>query len=210
MSQRSRKKNRSAGKMKERVLQPPQIAIVPSIHHTFRFTNGATVTRLSLTFQGLLDLMCVAATATSAYRLWGAVRLRKICIWCTGASSTVPTTIAIQKLFSGASTGANSKLYTDTVLGTAATAFVKVGFDDSEAVGQWQGGGNATASYCNITLPQGSIVDVTLSAVFIEDNLSTAAVTGAVAGATVGQTYVRSLDSPAGTTQLVPVSYFTV
>ncbi len=211
MSQRyKRSQNKSARRIKERVLQPPQLAIVPCIHHTFRFTNAATVTRLNLTFQSLLDLMCVAVTANSAYRLFGAVRLKSIKIWCAGVSQTQPATVSFQKFSSTTATmGANSKLYTDTVLGSASTAFVMVKFNDSEAVGQWQGVGSIS-TYGNITCPTGSIVDVTFSATLIEDNLSASVVTGAVAGATAGQTYVRSLDSAAGTTQLVPVSYFTV
>ncbi len=207
MSQRQNR--RSSGKMKGQVLQPPQLVIVPSIHHTFRFTNGAAVTRLSLTFQGLLDMLCMATSATAAYRLLGAIRLKRVRIWASATALLQPTTISFQKFSSSSGTGADSKLYSDTVLGTSATAFIEVKFNDSEAVGQWQGQ-SSTLTFGNITLPQGSIVDVTFSGVLIEDNLSTTNVTGAVAGATTGQTYVRSLDSPAGTTQLAPVSYFTV
>lgn len=202
----SRKNGR---KMKEQVLQPMQIAIVPSINHTFRFTNASVVTRLSLTFQGLLDMMCVATSATAAYRLFGAIRLRRIRIWSAASSGTAPTTISFQKFSQSSGTGADSKLFTDTVLGTAATAFIEVKFNDSEAVGQWQGHAS-TLNYGSITLPQGSIVDVTFNAIMIEDNLSTSPVAGAVAAATTGQTYVRSLDSPTGGTQLTPLSYFTI
>ena len=187
---------------------PPQIATSICFGHKFRFLASAAISSRNLTFVELLDLLCVAVTTTSAYRICGSVKLNSIEMWAATTTASSSQTVSFQKFGSLVGAAGNSKLYSDTALGVSNVAHVKVRFNDGEQLGQWQNG-TATGIYGAITIPQGGVVD--LSVTFTLNEVSgTAAVTGTVAAASVGQIYLRSLDNGQATPQLTPISYVTI
>ncbi len=187
---------------------PPQIDVPIVLGKTYRFQSSAAITGRNLIFTEILDLLCMAATATSAYRIVGSVKLKKIEIWATSPTLDSPVTVSFQKLSSTAGTGADSIVKSDTSMGYDRPAHLVVKFRENEQVAQWQNQ-NQTALYGSITVPKGAIVDLTY-AFAVQESLVATAVTGAVAGATVGAVYLRALDNSQATPQLIPVSYNTI
>jgi len=62
---------------------------------------------------------------------------------------------------------------------------------------------------CNITCPQGTIIDVNMTVELIDDETTNTTITGAIVGATPGVLYTRPLDSLAGTAFLIPLGVNT-
>jgi hypothetical protein len=200
--------------MKKRVikkkenLSPPSLTTSLSVGHTFRFQAVAASAGFTFTTTFLGDLMCVAATTTSAYQLANAVKLRKIEMWGPPSSSLVPVTVSAD--FAGSTSGAYgpSRIRSDTSVGATRVAHLVVKPPKDSQVSQWQSAisGNQLAT---LVFPAGAIIDIHYT-MTVRDTASVQAVTGAVAGATVGQVYVRALDSPSGTANLPPISYITI
>jgi len=98
----------------------------------------------------------------------------------------------------------------DQSIGSTEPAHVRSKPPVASLIADWHNSSN-TDSLFVINGPAGLIVDV--SAVFqsADGNTGAAAtaVTGTVAGATVGQMYVRALDSVGSTTNLVPQGVLT-
>ncbi len=212
MSASQRNKNKSQGRrnqMKGKSDGPPQLAIALRMGHTFRFSATAAITNRTLTFTELLDLLCMAVTTTSAYRLLASVKLKRIRIWAASSSGSAPVTVAFQPSSTVSGSFGSSVTYSDTVLGTARNAFLDVKIKDRDQVGQWHDA-NSNAGYGVITVPQGAVVDLTMSFTFLESSADVSAVSGSVSGATIGAVYTRYLDNSQATPQLIPVTYIAV
>jgi len=201
------KPNRSKKGPKE-ALYPPSLAIPIHVGKTYRFLASAAITARNLTIVEILDLLCMAATTTSAYRIMAAVKLKKIEIWAASPSLDVPVTVSFQLSSATLGLQGNSLLRSDTSMGYDRPAHIKVKFSELQQVGQWQDA-SSTGVYGNISVPKGAIVDFTYSG-SIQEVSATNAVAGAVAGATVGQVYLRALDNSQATPQLLPVSYVSI
>ncbi len=185
--------------------QPFQPSFVLKKRIRFKAVAAATTT---LTQNDLLDLWCVAATTTSAYRLASAWRLRKIDIWGPMASDLVPVTVSCD--WSGSTTSGmygRSNRVSDTSMGSTEPAFISTRPPPGSQLSQWNSGTSSLA-LCVLTYPAGSVIDLTYDVVCRDDGTA-AATTVAVAGATVGANYVRALDSTSGV-NLLPVSYPTI
>jgi len=185
--------------------QPFQPSFVLKKKIRFKAVAAATT---ALVFNDIYDLWCVAATATSAYRIAQAVRVKKIEIWGPMASDLVPVTVSVD--WTGSATSGSfgkSNRVSDTSMGSAEPAHLVTRPPPGSQIAQWLTGGSTTA-LCSLTYPAGSVIDLTYELVARDDGTAQS-VASAVAGATVGSNYIRALDSTSGT-NLVPVSYSTI
>ncbi len=188
-------------------LAPPQFTSSISIGKVFRFQASAAGS-VSVTGQSLGDLLCQAATATSAYQMASAVRIRRVEIWGPPSSTLTPVTVTCE--FAGASAGSfgPSQVKSDTSVGATRVAHVVASPPRDSQASQWQSS-SSTGVLFVLTYPSGAIIDIHYSFT-MQDRTGATAVTGAVAGATVGQVYLRSLDSVTSSAVLVPLSFITI
>lgn len=188
---------------------PPSIDVPILVGKKYRFVTSAAISGRLLTFTEICDLLCMAATTTSAYRIMTAVRLRAIEIWASAPSLDSPVTVSFQARSTTAGMSGRSQQRSDTSMGFDRPAHIKYIFSEREQVGQWQNA-NSTAIYGEITVPKGAVIDLTYTAAVQESSSTPFAVAGAVAGATVGQIYLRALDNGQATPQIIPASYLTI
>jgi len=147
------------GRDNQMISHPPQI---PSYGITrdvrLRFTQiaaGAT----NITFQNLLDTVCVGTSTTTAADLFEGVRVNSVEIWAIAALGT-PATVILS--YDGTTAGAqgDQKTHTDTSMGVE-PAHVKASPDRLTQAGQFQASSTAVAFV--LTCPAGSVIDVSLS-----------------------------------------------
>jgi len=207
---RSRRKNKQ--QRGGQIVDPtkvPQLSTTIKLTHTFRFVSTAGITGRSLLFTELLDLLCMATSATAAARIMNSVKIKRLQIWAATSVATSSLSVLFQK---GSSTGAqsgNSVNYSDTALGVSQVAHIDVKFSDKEQVGQWQGP-SVTSIYGIISVPQGGVVDITLS-YSLMDFETAFPVVASVVGASAGRVYCRALDNSQATPQLnAPVGYTVI
>jgi hypothetical protein len=193
-------KNMRRGRGDQIISHPPQI---PSYGITrdvrLRFTQiaaGAT----NITFQNLLDTVCVGTSTTTAADLFEGVRVNSVEIWAIAALGT-PATVILT--FDGTTVGAqgDQKTHTDTSMGVE-PAHVKASPDRLTQAGQFQATNTAVAF--ELTCPAGSVIDVSLS--FRQPILGEVNATqnNAVAIA-AGLIFYRGLDGKAAAATNLPV-----
>lgn len=200
--QRNNQRSRKVGNVHPPPFQP---SFVLKKKIRFKAVAAATTT---LTFNDLYDLWCVAATATSAYRLASAIRVKKIEIWGPMAADLVPVTVNIDWIGSTTSGSfGKSNRVSDTSMGSSEPAHILTRPPPGSQIAQWLTGGSTT-TMCSLTYPAGSVIDLSYDIV-VRDDGTAQSVASAVAGATVGANYIRALDSSSGV-NLTPVSYSTI
>jgi len=186
---------------------PPQFQPTIIVSKKLRFQASASSAR-TLTVKSFADLWCVAATTTSAYQLASHVRVKKVEMWSPMAADLTPVTCRIDWTGSASVGGfGKSNRVSDTSMGASSPAHLASRPPANSQISQWCEAAS-TNEVCRIDVPVGTVIDLTYDLV-VRDDASALAVTGAVAGATVGANYIRSLDSVTNTT-LVPVSYSTI
>jgi len=193
------------------ISHPPQFQPTITVSKRLRFKATAAATSAAPTVldtSTFADLWCVAATTTSAYGLASHARLRKIEMWGPMASDLVPVTVQVD--WTGSTTvggSGRSNRVSDTSMGASEPAHLASKPPPNSQVFQWF---DVSSGFqiCTLAYPAGAIIDVTYDLV-VRDDGSAQAVQGAVAGATVGANYVRSLDSVTGS-NLPPVSLATI
>ena len=188
------------------MIHPPPFVPTRTVKCRYRFIATAASTSDQLTATSFLDLLCVAATTTSAYQLGNFFKIDSIEIWGPMASDLAPVTCQIE--WNGSTAGAFGKsvVHSDTSMGASVPAHVRSQPPVGSQLAQW-----LSAGAFNIALlkyPAKSVVDVHFSLVLRDDAAATA-VTGAVAAATVGALYVRALNSPTST-NLLPLGVSTI
>ncbi len=175
---------------------------------------------MSISNTDILDLYCMAATSTSAYQLFNAARVVSVEVWApagldTGGSNMITNTCFLEYPAMVASTGfgGRSVRIVDTSTSLDEPAHVRGSPPEDSYAAMWTFNtavANTNALF-NIGGPlTGYVVDVTLELTLRDSSLAPQPVTAAVSGATVGQIYVRALDSASGSGVLVPVSVNTI
>lgn len=186
---------------------PPQFtpSIRVSKHQRFQASVAGTY---SIKAVDLGDLICMAATATSAYQLARTVRLEKITVWGPPADTLVPVTTSLEWAGTTAAVQGNSMTVSDTSIGATTPSCVSGRPPRAARASQWQLATDVGV-LCTLIVPLNAIIDVHYSFV-IEEKSGSTSVTGAVAGAAAGQVYCRALTSSTSTTALPPLSYITI
>lgn len=206
-----RKNNNNKGRVMKREMDmthPPQLATSLKYTHTFRFIATANISARSLLISELLDLICQAATTTSAYRLVSAVKVKRVRVWAATSVATSSLTVIFERGPGTTGASGDSVKHSDTALGVAQVAYIDVRFNEREQIGQWQPF-NSTSQYGVITIPSGGLIDITFSST-VQDSSAPVAVTRSISGATVGQVYCLPLDNSQATAQLTAVGWVTV
>ncbi len=189
---------------------PPPFLAAVVVKKTLRFKANAAVSNVNITAANLLDLLCLADTTTSAYRLMSSARLDSVELWGPMASDLAPVTVAVEfQTTSATSIGAPNALKSDTSMGAQQCAHVAMRPPAQSLAAMWQSLA-ATGTLFTLNGPINMVVDIHLS-LYLQNGESPTAVTSAVAGATVGTVYCRGLDAlAAASTKLPPVSYATI
>jgi len=204
MKQKSRGKGPRKQNLGQRELisHPPQVNGVELRHSvTLRFVSNAAVNH-AITFQNLLDTMIVAATATSAFDVFQAVKVRRVRMWSMpaigGASS-----VSVE--FSGITAGVigDQQIHTDTSMGVQ-PAHVDARPNARSLAADFQLSSSAVAF--SLRAPAaGTVIDVELS--FRGQFAAAVATQNNAAGATAGAFYLRGLDGLATATSVFVPEY---
>jgi hypothetical protein len=193
-----------------RIPHPPPFQAAYQVTKTLRFQSTAALTQATatITFQNLLDLMCVADTAVSAYRLFSSVRLNSVKIWGPPAAALAPVTVSVEfQANASASIAGPNRLKSDTSIGSTSGAFVMARPPEGSISSFWGGQTSASAVF-SLTGPINSIVDINIT-LLLQNGEPPKLVTSAPVGAIVGTVYCRGLDALTATI-LPPVSYTTI
>lgn len=185
---------------------PPQLTSSIQIDKTIRFKASAALSDASVNVNDLLDLICLAATTTSAYRLPRTVKLRRIEAWAPPASDGAAVTLSVEDVLSVGGISAPSRRAEDVTMGQSRPAHVVWAPKMDSTLSKWLS--NLSASALVLNGPSGTTFDVSFSYI-LQDGETPTAVVAAVAGATVGALYIRSLNS-SGSNNIPPVSYPTI
>jgi len=200
-----RPRSNRGGKRFERsqtgISHPPAIQEYAVRHGTrLRFVTNTTVGQ-AITYQNLLDTLLMAATTTTGFDMFEAVKVRSVEAWCDQTAGNAAT---IQVIFDGVSVGSvgDQRMHTDTSMGIQ-PAHVKCRPSSKSLASLFQLSSNNTAFY--IGCPSGTVVDVELT--FVQSTTLTAVATqNVLVGAVPGAPYWRGLDGLAtATTKFTPV-----
>jgi hypothetical protein len=163
-----------------------------------------------------LDMFAVAATATSAYRIIQSMRIRKVTIWQnphTAASGLGMPMISFTWSSNSTTVGNPTSTITDTSGSSAQPAYVSVSPPKGSISSFWFDdlGGAELFDFVSSTSagPGPFTVDFDFDWILDNSTAGPVAVSRAVAGATVGQLYVRDPSTNA-TATLVPLGYPTI
>ncbi len=139
---------------------PPPISNYQITHKVaLRFTVGTAVVSGAITFQNLLDTICVATSAVAPYDLFTFVKVRRLRLWALpliGGAATVGV------VFSGTTTGVvgDQKTHTDTSMGIE-PAYLDVAPSNESLASKFQVSSANTAF--SVTVPVGAVIDCHLS-----------------------------------------------
>ncbi len=159
---------------------------------TQRYLAQATFA-VNITDTELLAAKIVAATATAGYTILSGVRLKRVQMWAAQAVAFTNTSIQCEFQTTNPSYGSSSRLYSDTIVGSANVAHVDARPDPESYSASWLADGDYSVLY--MAGPAGTVIDVTMEVTLI-DNEGAGASLGVltIAGATVGTLYTRALD----------------
>lgn len=192
------------------VPHPPKLNMTTVVTRTFRFVSPAMRVQASVTVNDFLDLLCMATSATAAYRLLDSFTLKSIECWGLAVlSGATPNTLSVV-LGGGATFGMSGQndTWTDTCTDVSRGPHVKVNVSPKDQVGQVQNT-SSTARMIYMDLPAGTVVDIKARVHYRET--VAALVVGSVAGATVGTPYVRALNSNSSSADwLIPQGVATI
>lgn len=195
--------------------RPPPAFVTKRIDFTTRYVL-ANAGNNSVTVNDLLDSYFTAASATVGYRIFSAVKIRKLEVWgpAVGAFTTGQSDInfiwgAGQ---SGQDLGNPPQLINDVTLDQADVPHLCLVPPKNSVASMWQSSGSNTDQMFYIEAPAGSILDLHLSGIVYDGSgsgsgFTPAAVVSTIAGATAGYVYNRTLPSntPTGWTPIVGI-----
>jgi hypothetical protein len=147
------------------------------------------------------SLGIMAATATTAYALYGAFRIKEIEMWCaqTNTAGAVLATCAVS--FPLGTSFQSNREFSDSSMSPAYPAHIRVKPPGNEYAAFWS---TYTANgYIAFSCTQNTIIDIVVEATLRDGTASVpAAIT--VAAATIGAVYYEPLDGQGGV--ILPVS----
>lgn len=204
------RRNRNRQNRGRRATQfPPQLQASIQIDKVIRFKASATLNAAVVTDQDLVQLMCVATSATVANNLPVAAKLRRIEAWAPPSSTGAAVVLAIEDLGLNAAGGFSgpSRRVEDVTLGQSRPAHVVFTPSPQSLSSKWIDG-SGSVSMISLTGPADTTFDVHISWT-LQDGESPVSTVPAPAGATAGTLYIRSLNS-SGANNIPPVSYTTI
>ncbi len=185
--------------------QPGTLTASIQVDKVIRFKFAAALTNVVVKDTDLIDLLCMASSATAAYGLPKAYKLRGIEMWADPVAGGALISIEDQAVSSDI--GYTNRIREDVTLGTTRPAHLKWVPPPLSVNSTWQTGLNNQARF-KLNSSGAGYLDLHISFV-LQDGDTPVAVSAAVAGATTGRVYIRALNSSSGT-NLVPVSFPTI
>ncbi len=166
-----------------------------------RFVTNAALAQKNITYQNLLDTWLMMTSATTAYDLYQAVRIRAVELWACSLANQV-TTVELTWVGNASGAYATEKTATDTSV-SLEPAHVRTTPGPLSPQGLWQQSANEVAF--QLTCPANTVIDV--EATFRSRFTAQTAAQNAAVGGVTGTLVNRGLDGiAAATTQIPPVS----
>jgi hypothetical protein len=182
--------------------KPPQLLTNPKFSHVFRFQAGATTVPIAISSTDILGACgTIGGSAVSVYGFVAAFLIKRVQIWSPPPSQGAVSTCAIE--WTGTSPVSTIEV-SDTTNSVSTPAHLSSVPPRNSTAKFWQRA-NAIAMF-NITAPPGSIIDLSLDMVLLDDAALNTVY--AVATAVLGNPYYLALDGPT-THLLTPVSLST-
>jgi hypothetical protein len=192
-----------------------------SVYKRLRFvsTGPNDPSGYSVTSTDLMDLYCMAVTSSSAYQIFNSVRVLAVEVWVPSALDTTNNAPVVNSCFVeypamvlSTGLGGKSVRIVDTSTSLDRAAHVRALPPEGSYASMWTT--NTTVAGTNILFnigaaSTGCVVDVTIELTIRDSSLAPQPVTASVAGATVGQVYVRALSSTTSGA-LVPLGVNTI
>jgi hypothetical protein len=179
--------------------------------HTFRFKQVAEASStVNLYVDDLAFMMSVASASNTLRTVWESIKVNRISIWTPSRqySGTLQDPRETSLTWLGDYTP-RSEVF-GTVNQQTGVCHITSAPPKNSGSGKWQkvGQGANNPLICKLTIPDQSIVDITVSFVFDDDAVSTLAVTG-YTSLTIGNLYYPCADSFFGTKKLEPMGMLT-
>lgn len=197
-SRRTKKTMKSSNGRKEQVdrIHPPPFVATWIVRRKIRFQCTSALTAKVIQIADFGDLWMTTPTAATGFQIANFIRIRKIEMWGPMASDLIPVTVSTE--WAGTTIGlmGKSSIQSDTSMGAERPAHLVSRPPAGSQIAQWFAcqGGNTVVT---LNGPVNTIIDLSLDFVVRDDGTATAVAT-VPAGATVGATYVRALDTSGG------------
>jgi len=201
-----RARPRRGGNRAGQIVKPPQMQSNIIVRHKFRFTStSGTTTPVSVA--GLLGVAgAIAIGANALQGIFQSVKLHQVEVWSPPAAQGAAVTCSLEW---EAPTNATQNEVSDTTVSVSQPAYIRCRPPPNTQCAFWQTYSSNVMFY--LTAPVGSIIDVTLSMVFFDDEAGPSVTYGTTATATVGNLYYLGLNNGgSGSTIYPPVSLTTI
>lgn len=193
--------------------KPPSLVASISINHTARFANaiGSSVA-YNITVNDLLDLWCTAATATTGYRLFDAIRIKRIRMWFASNAASTSNSAFIEDYATGSSTmAAPSRTRIQSAVDFSETQMIVWKPVKFSVQASWY----STQTYSTnvvlrMSVPANAIFDVDFEAVLADGQVGASQTATAIAAGTAGQVYCRAFGCSTSTTALAPIGLASI
>jgi hypothetical protein len=150
----------------------PRIQTISLLTRTIRFVNatGGTLTNQQFTLYGLLGAFgCMATAANTIYPIFDSVKIHKATLWSSQQSTGVTNNVAIK--WDSSYVNTNNREFISTTMSSAAPAMLVSKPPGDSLTGFWSalGGGNQTLFL--VSCPNGTIIDIHMSALMSDDEV---------------------------------------
>jgi hypothetical protein len=201
-------------RQKEHRDRPPDVIVSIPINHKVRFANVAAGTlNFTLQINDFAQLWVVAATSTTAFCLFDALRIRKIEMWFAASVASTSSSALIEDYQTTNSVylGAPSRTKVSSMPSPGENGYIVWTPKKGSVQDSWFNTAAAsTAPILRMTMPANAVIDLTFSATLADGTNSPTQTTTAVSGATAGQVYCRALGCSNSTTQCPPIGISTL
>jgi hypothetical protein len=185
----------------------PQLSSNIAVNHIYRFTsNNATSTQITgKDLLGALGTLCTSST--NLYSMFESVKVNRVSIWAPPSSQGAFATCSVNWL---GQSNSDTKEVSDTTVSVTTPAFVTTKPPRNSLSSFWQTPAVANNVLMSIIAPVGAVIDVNLSGLLNDDDVSGNAYT--CTASSTGNTYYLPLDFYTNNTfsQFIPVSLHTI
>jgi hypothetical protein len=190
--------------------KPLPINFTKVVNYVTRYTMGSQA-NAGITINDILDSYFVAASSTVGFRVFSAVKIRKIEIWGPAYTGASPVTLNFTwySEASGQDTGSPSVNVTDTSVAFNDCPHLCVVPPRNSNAAMWLSSQNNSDPLFYMVAPANSVVDIHLTGTIAEGApggaVGQAAIVRSLSGATPGTLYSSYMNPSAGATGLTPV-----
>lgn len=195
---------------------PPPCFTTKTVSFVQRYKSVAAGS-VGVTIADLLDSYFTASAANAGYRIFVALKIKKIELWAPAVNSV--TTSSQLSFLWGAPQSADdfcmpSQVITDMSLGASDPAHLCLKPPANGLFSKWFGSISSTDQVFYLEAPADTVMDIHLTAILFDGSgggtgFTPTAITSTVAGATAGYIYSRSLPANSAT-GFIPINGATI